>query len=64
MNGSDQRLSVMHRKGIHLRSISLVQTGTAQAAGWIFLEGPISISEIKGTSENADADLLVDFRSS
>jgi len=48
----------MHAKRVYLWSIGWSKTRTTQAAGWIFLQRPIAISEIKGTSECTDAVVI------
>ena len=54
MNGSHERLGVLHAKRVDLRTVSFPKTSTTQAPGWVCIERPVPISEVKGASENAD----------
>lgn len=54
VDGSDERLGVLHSKRIDLRTVLLFQARASKTARRVVLLGMVAVAEFKGSSQDAD----------
>jgi hypothetical protein len=54
-------VSIVHREGVHLWSVSFTKTRTPQVHGWVLMGWPISVSEFEGSLQDTDGVVVCLF---